>query len=534
MNTVPAPAIAARGRVASSRAPTPPGWLVWLVEHRAQILAVFAFAAIVVGGLLHLVGEGAAGQTVWGVAVAVLAAELTVEVGRTVVVEHSLGVDTIALVAMVGALALGEELAGVVIGLMFSGGAALEAIASRRARRELTALVQRAPKTAQLRIDDRLEEVAVERVEAGDVVLVRTGEVVPVDGTLISAEAVIDTSTLSGESLPETVRRGMPRPQRLRQRRQPIRRPRRPARARQRLRRAGAAGRAGADAAGADGADGRPVRRLLPSRDIADRGARLGVERRPGAGAGGRGGRNPVPADSRRADRAGVRPLARRALGSDRQGRRRDRDARRGADGPVRQDRHADRRHARGTRNRDPRRLGAGELLRLAASVDRLSAHVLGEALVAAAKEAELELTMPADVHEEPGQGIEGRVDGHRVAVGSRAFARHSGVPQEEIVAAASTTTRGSGEAHIVVAIDGHVAGVIVMADELRPDAERIVERLRAEGIRHVAMISGRPALGRRARRPRARRRPRLRRAVARAEARGRAPHRRRTRAAAR
>src|SRR5207244_1581584 len=72
----------------------------------------------------------------------------------------------------------------------------------------------------------------------------------------------------------------------------------------------------------------------------------------------------------------------------------------------------------------------AAELLRMAASVDRLSAHVLGEALVAAAKEADLELTMPADVHEDPGQGIAGRVDGHRVTVGSRAFARSSGVPE--------------------------------------------------------------------------------------------------------
>jgi cation transport ATPase len=121
------------------------------------------------------------------------------------------------------------------------------------------------------------------------------------------------------------------------------------------------------------------------------------------------------------------------------------------------------------------------DLLRLAAPVDRLSAHVLGEALVAAAKEAELELTMPADVHQEPGPGIEGWVDGHRVAVGSRALARNTGVPQEEIVATASTTTRGSGEAHIVVGIDGHVAGVIVTADELRPDAEKIVEHLRTK-----------------------------------------------------
>ncbi len=173
------------------------GELSWLVEHRAQILASIAVTAMAVGGLLYAVGEGAAGQLVWGAAVAVLAAELAVEVGRTVVLEHSLGVDTIALVAMVGALALGEELAGIVIGLMFSGGASLEAVASRRARRELTALVQRAPKVAQLRVDDRLEEVPVERVQAGDVVLVRTGEVVPVDGTVMSREAVIDTSTLT-------------------------------------------------------------------------------------------------------------------------------------------------------------------------------------------------------------------------------------------------------------------------------------------------------------------------------------------------
>lgn len=182
----------------------------WLVEHRAQILASIAVAALVLGGVLYAVGEGATAQLVWRATVALLAAELAVEVGRTVVVEHSLGVDTIALVAMVGSLLLNQELAGVVIGLMFSGGASLEAIASRRARRELTALVQRAPKVAQLRVDDRLQEVPVEQVQAGDVVLVRTGELVPVDGTVLTAEAVIDTSTLTGEPLPETVRRGMP------------------------------------------------------------------------------------------------------------------------------------------------------------------------------------------------------------------------------------------------------------------------------------------------------------------------------------
>jgi cation transport ATPase len=156
----------------------------WVVEHRARILAAIAALSIVVGGVLYLAGERAAGRDVWGAAVALLAAELAVEVVRTVIVDHHMGVDTIALVAMVGALALGEEFAGVIVGLMFSGGATLEDLASTRARRELTALIQRAPKVAQLRVGEQLEQVPVAQVKTGDVVVVRTGEVVPVDGTI--------------------------------------------------------------------------------------------------------------------------------------------------------------------------------------------------------------------------------------------------------------------------------------------------------------------------------------------------------------
>ena len=128
--------------------PEPHPRLRWLIEHRAQLLAGVAVVAIAAGGLLHLAGQDAAGHQVWRAAVALLAAELSVEVARTVIVDHHLGVDTIALVAMIGALALDEELAGAVIGLMFTGGAALEAAASQRARRELTRLVERAPHVA--------------------------------------------------------------------------------------------------------------------------------------------------------------------------------------------------------------------------------------------------------------------------------------------------------------------------------------------------------------------------------------------------
>ncbi|HSO98054.1 MAG TPA: HAD-IC family P-type ATPase, partial [Solirubrobacteraceae bacterium] len=83
-----------------------------------------------------------------------------------------------------------------------------------------------------------------------------------------------------------------------------------------------------------------------------------------------------------------------------------------------------------------------------------------------------------------------GVVDGRAVGVGSSAFLRELGVPDEELRSAVPIG-RGSGEAHVNVSVDGHVGGVIVMADELRPDAHDVVPRLRSEGIRHVAMVSG-------------------------------------------
>jgi heavy metal translocating P-type ATPase len=468
-----------------------PSWIGWLVEHRAQVLACFAISALLLGAAFYAVGQGAAGQLVWRVAVVVLAAELAGEVARTVLVEHNLGVDTIALVAMVGALALNEELAGLVIGLMFSGGASLEALASRRARRELTALAQRAPKIAQLRVDGGLEQVSVDRVAPGDVVVVRAGEVVPVDGTVLSAEAVVDTSALSGEPLPEARRRGMPvlsgstnagapfdvradRPAsdsayaalvRLVEQAQTQRAPL----VRMADRYAGFFLPVTMLAAGAAWAvSGDPERALavvvvatpcplILAAPIAlvsglSRAARVGVIVKGAGAIETLGEARTVLFDKTGTLTVGT-PEVREILTSG------------GA--------------------------CASEVLQLAASVDRLSAHVLGEALVRAANDAELELTMPTDVQEQPGQGIEGSLDGRRVIVGSRAYVQAAGVPADEVAAAALATTRGSGEAHVVVAVDGHVAGVIVMADELRPDASGIVERLRAEGVRHVAMLSG-------------------------------------------
>ncbi len=463
----------------------------WLLDRRARVLMFIALSALAAGGVATLVGEGDLGNATWGAATALLAAELAFEVARTIVRERHMGVDTIALVAMVGSLALGQELAGIVVGLMFSGGGALEEAASTRARRELTALVARAPKIAHLRVDAEIRDVDVELVQAGDVALVRTGEVIPVDGSVLSAEAVVDTSTLSGEPLPLTLTQGM--------------------QVLSGSANAGAPFEVRAERPATDSAYSALVRLVqqaqaqrAPFVRMADRyaGLFLPATLLLAGGAWAASGdavralavvvvATPCPlilaapialvSGVSRAARAGV--VVKGAGVVETLGEVRtvlfDKTGTLTVGTPE-------------VREIMPcEGVQAGELLRLAASVDRLSAHVLGEALVRAAEQAGLTLGVPGDVREEPGQGIVGTLEARRIAVGSRAFLRQIGVPESEVASAGLMGGRGSGEARVLVAVDGHVSGVIVMADELRADARGIVERLRAEGVRHVAMVSG-------------------------------------------
>ncbi|HJX32671.1 MAG TPA: HAD-IC family P-type ATPase, partial [Solirubrobacterales bacterium] len=166
-----------------------------------MLLAAATLALIVAGAALHLLGLGTAGDAVWAATVVTMLVPLTWSILRTLA-QGRVGVDAIALVAMAGALAIGEYLAGAVIALMLSGGNALEAMAQRRARRELTALLARRPTIAHRRVGEGWEEVPVDRLGTGDLILVRPGELIPVDGAVESATATVDESMLTGEPIP--------------------------------------------------------------------------------------------------------------------------------------------------------------------------------------------------------------------------------------------------------------------------------------------------------------------------------------------
>lgn len=117
----------------------------------------------------------------------------------------SYGVDLVAIVAIISTLAVGEIWASMIIVLMLTGGEALEEYAARRAKRELSDLMARAPKIAHLKSGP---DIPIDEVKIGDVLLIKPLEIIPVDGQLISQVAVIDESSLTGESTPAEYKKG--------------------------------------------------------------------------------------------------------------------------------------------------------------------------------------------------------------------------------------------------------------------------------------------------------------------------------------
>ena len=131
----------------------------------------------------------------------------------------------------------------------------------------------------------------------------------------------------------------------------------------------------------------------------------------------------------------------------------------------------------------------AEEVLRLAASLDQVSRHVLASAVVRAAAGRGCQLALPAQVAEIPGQGIRGFVGGHRVAVGKAAWAGVTGSPPW--AKTARRQARLDGALTVFVAVDGQPAGVLVLDDPVRPDAGRTIRALRRGGISRIVMVTG-------------------------------------------
>ena len=460
---------------------------LWLGQWMSAGLLALTVAGLAGGGAAHLAGAGRFGNAVW-LAVGVVGAGYALWDTVAALLQRRLGVGLIAVLAVVGAIAVREYLAAAVNSVMLTSGRALESWAAGRARRDLRALLERVPRTARRYTAGSLEIVSLDEVVPGDILLVAPGEMVPVDGRITAENAVLDESALTGESLPvERAAGGQVR--------------------------SGAVNAGGpvdlrATARAADSAYAGIVRLVseaetsqAPFVRLADRYAlwflivTLVVAGATWAGFGATRAvavlvvATPCPlilaapvawvsglsiAARRGVVVKGGAVLERLAqctiLLLDKTG---TLTSGRAALAEI---------VSSGT-------LPAREVLCYAASLDQVSHHVLAETIVQAATDRSCELILPEQVEESPGLGIRGIVGGHPVAVGKADWAGVTGTPAW--AKNARRRARLDGALTVFVAVDGKPAGVLILDDPVRPDAGQAIRSLRRGGIRKVAMVTG-------------------------------------------
>src|SRR5215469_13189041 len=165
------------------------------------MIVAWPAAGLVIGLAAQFSGWAHWASPIWAIAtipvLLALVTEIVISLRR-----GDVGLDIVAALSMLAALVFAEYLAAVVVALMYAGGQYLEDFAERRASREMTALLARVPHTAVRHRNGRLEEVDLDVIEPGDRLVVRKGDVVPIDGAVIEGLAVLDQSALTGESIP--------------------------------------------------------------------------------------------------------------------------------------------------------------------------------------------------------------------------------------------------------------------------------------------------------------------------------------------
>ncbi len=456
---------------------------------RAVLLAA-TLLALAAGGIAWLIGAHGAAATCWaaGTVVGIVAAAVWVIAALR---RGRIGVDVIALLALAGALAVGEYLAGALIAVMLATGQALDAFAERRASKDLRALLDRVPRTARRRSAGQIEVVDLDDINADDTVIVGPGEMIPVDGRLASDIAVLDESALTGEPIHHRVARGEV--------------------VRSGAVNAGAVIELCATASAAESTYAGIVRlaqqaaaESAPIVRLADRLAAWFLPLTLAVAGlawllGGTATRavavlvvaTPCPlilaapvaiiAGLSRASRIGV--LIRSGGALETLGRATTLVLDKTGTLTTGQPKGVDVVAAPAW--------NAARVLAMAASADRLSPHVLASALVEEGVRRGVPLTMPRDVDELAGTGVSATVDGRRVTVGNMALAA------DAPAWAKATRSRATLDGAVVVwvGVDGDLVGAVLFIDPLRPDAPWTVRRLRTAGIERVVMLTGdRPA----------------------------------------
>ncbi len=458
---------------------------------RAYPLPFVALAGLVAGGVLMLaLGDYDIARWVWYGTLVVGGAPVVAKTIRGML-EGRFAADVVAMLAIVTAILTDEAFAGVIIVLMQTGGEAIDDYGFRRASSSLEALIARAPRLARRKRNDTLEEVKVEEVRVGDVLVVRPGDLVPVDGAVLSGTAEVDESALTGEPLP-------------------------------RVKGAGEELLSGSVNVG-------PPFEITASRVSGESQYSRIVELVRKA----QGERPPI---QRLADRYAIwftpitaaiaifsfiltrsvdaflavlvvatpcplilaTPLA--VISGVNRAAKENIIVKSGA--AIEQigrgrvvifDKTGTLTYGTPVIDRvvcfDGDR---GEMLRLAASVEQLSSHPVAVSMAREGRERFGELLPASNFSESPGQGVEADVGGKKVAVGSQIFVERSigrsfDSKSDEVL----REVQRKGSLVSFIAVDGQPAGMIVFSDQLRPGVPVLIQKLRDLGVDQTVMLTG-------------------------------------------
>jgi heavy metal translocating P-type ATPase len=166
-------------------------------------IPIFALAGLLTGAILQFgFTDPVTASRVWLGTLVLGGAPIVLKTLRGML-RGQFAADVVAMLAIIAAVLMDQAFAGVVIVLMQSGGEAIEDYGLGRASSSLSALLARAPRVARRKNSaGGIEEVDVSSVLAGDALLVRPGDLVPVDGTIVSGTSEVDESALTGEPIP--------------------------------------------------------------------------------------------------------------------------------------------------------------------------------------------------------------------------------------------------------------------------------------------------------------------------------------------
>jgi heavy metal translocating P-type ATPase len=454
-----------------------------------RVLIVVAVAALGLGLFMWGIGGLGGAKWVWALGTIPVAAGLLISIVRDFAAGR-IGVDAIAFLSMAAALVLGENLAGVVVAVMYAGGNILEDFAVARAERELKSLVDRAPRVAHRRRKGDVEDIEIDQVAVGDCIMVRGGEIIPVDGVITTSGAMLDEAALSGEPIPVNRRKGEA--------------------ARSGTLNAGETFEMRATATAGESTYAGIVRLVTaaqtakaPFMRLADRYALLLLPATVVVAAAAwlfsgdaiRGlavlvAATPCPLilAAPVAFIAGVSHAARKGIlikgGEPLEALARTRTAIFDKTGTL----------TVGGARLIAVEAAPGEspddVLRLAGCLEQASPHVVAAAIVEAARTKGLCLDHPEDIHETIGSGLEGWVGGRKVRVGAHQFVYGSGRSEDwafRVLRRASWRSALS----VFVSVDGRTIGALLLGDELRREAPRAVQMLRKAGVSRIVMVTG-------------------------------------------